>query len=649
MSNTNNNYDQVEVLEGLEAVRTRPGMYIGGTNVEGLHHLVWEIVDNSIDEALAGFATQIDVSIDKDNVITVVDNGRGIPTAINEKTGLSSVETVFTVLHAGGKFGGEGSGYKVSGGLHGVGSSVVNALSTWLDVTVYRDGKKYFQRFENGGKPVDELKVVEEGFDHTGTTVSFQADPTIFKGPSKNDEEIIIYKYDYTTIRDRLQKLAFLNRGIKITLTDNREEPIKHDEFYYEGGITEYVKMLNANKTPLFDDIFYVDGKEQDIEIEIALQYNNTYNSQIYSFCNNINTSIGGTHEEGFRMALTRVINNYAKEQKLLKDKDEGFIQDDTREGLTAIISIKHPNPQYDGQTKQKLGNQEVRGITSNVFGEAFKRFLMENPKDARIIVDKCIQARDGRIAAKRAKEATRKGVLEGGGGLPGKLADCSSKDPVISELYIVEGNSAGGSAKQGRDSETQAILPLRGKVINVEKSRLDKILQNNEIISMIKALGTGISDEFNIENARYHKIIIMTDADVDGSHIRTLMLTFFYRFMKPLIDEGYLYVAQPPLFKLEQSKKVLYAYSDEELEQLKQTYENPDRVTIQRYKGLGEMNPEQLWETTMNPENRVLLQVTVEDAVEADQVFDILMGDEVGPRRDFIQTNATYVNNLDI
>lgn len=642
MSKINNgeaHYDSsdIQVLEGLEAVRKRPGMYIGSTSSRGLHHLVWEIVDNSIDEALAGYCTDINITIGENNEITVEDNGRGIPTGIHEKTGKSTVETILTVLHAGGKFG--GAGYKVSGGLHGVGASVVNALSEYLEVTIYRDGNKYYQRFENGGNPTGDLVLLESGFEKTGSVITFKADPEIFNETTE---------YDYDILRDRVRQMAFLNKGIRLTLEDLRVENRK-EEFLYEGGIKEYVAYLNQNKEPLFEDIIYVDNEENDIVVEVALQYNTSFATNLYSFCNNINTHEGGTHEDGFRMALARVINNYAKKKNMLKSSEDTIGQDDTKEGLTAIISVKHPNPQYEGQTKTKLGNSEVRQITSQIFGQALETFLLENPNTAKIIVDKALMAQQARIAARKARELTRrKGALDSAS-LPGKLADCSSRDASISELYIVEGNSAGGSAKQGRDSNTQAILPLRGKILNVEKARIDRVFANEEIRSMITALGTGIGEEFDIEKARYHKIVIMTDADVDGSHIRTLMLTFFYRFMKPLIENGYLYIAQPPLYKVEQGKKLEYVYDEKELENAKAIMNPDSRINIQRYKGLGEMNPEQLWETTMDPGNRILLQVELEDAVEADAIFEMLMGDDVLPRREFIQDNAVYVKNLDV
>ena len=628
----------IQVLEGLEAVRKRPGMYIGSTGSRGLHHLVWEIVDNAIDEALAGFCDDIEVIINPDNSITVKDDGRGIPVGIHPKTGLSTVETVYTVLHAGGKFG--GGGYKVSGGLHGVGASVVNALSSWVEVKVYQGGKVYLIRFENGGHTVNKLEVLEEcSIDRTGTTVTFKPDSTIF-------EETTVY--DYEILKTRIRELSFLNKGLKIILFDDRDEK-KKEEFFSEGGISEYVKLLNKNKTPIHENIIDLNGQEDDIAVEVALQYNSGYSSNVYSFTNNINTYEGGTHEDGVKRALTKIINNYAKNNNILKEKDESLTSDDVKEGLTMIISCKHPNPQFEGQTKTKLGNIEVRKIADNVFSEGFERFLLENPDQARIILDKCMTAARARVAAKRARELTRrKNVLEISS-LPGKLSDCSSKDATISEIYIVEGDSAGGSAKQGRDSKTQAILPLRGKILNVEKARLDKIFANAEIRSMITAFGTGIGEEFDIEKLRYHKIVIMTDADVDGAHIRILLLTFFYRYFKPLIEKGHIYIAQPPLYKIEYNKNVKYVYSDDQLNAyLKELPENT-KYDIQRYKGLGEMNPEQLWETTMNIENRTLLKVNIEDAMLADQVFESLMGEEVDPRREFIEKNAQFVQNLDI
>lgn len=621
--------DDIQVLEGLEAVRMRPGMYIGSTSSRGLHHLVWEIVDNGIDEALAGFASQIDVTIEKDDIIAVRDNGRGMPVGIHEKTGISAVETIMTVLHAGGKFG--GGAYKVSGGLHGVGASVVNALSEWLEVTVYQDGKIYFIRFENGGNTVAPLKIIGQTKE-TGTLVRFKADPEIFKETTV---------YDFETLNSRLRQLAFLNKNIRLTLTDEREEEPVHVDYHYAGGIMEYVRYLNKSRSVLSDKVIYVEGLQDGILAEVALQYNDGYQSQIYSFCNNIHTHEGGFHEDGFRMALTRVINNYAKNNNLIK-KEETLSQDDVKEGLVAIISIKHPDPQYEGQTKTKLGNSEVRKIVSNIAGDQIARFFLENPNDAKAIVDKAIVASKARIAAKKARELTRrKSALDGISSLPGKLTDCSSKDASECEIYIVEGDSAGGSAKQGRDAKTQAILPLRGKILNVEKARTHRIFENAEIRSMITAFGCGIQDEVDLDKLRYHKIVIMTDADVDGSHICTLMLTFLYRFMKPVIENGYVYIAQPPLYKIQKGKKIAYAYKEEEMPALREEFK--DGYKIQRYKGLGEMDAEQLWKTTMDPKNRVLKRVTIDDAMEADNVFNMLMGEDVEPRREFITKNATY------
>lgn len=623
----------IQVLEGLEAVRKRPGMYIGSTSQRGLHHLVWEIVDNSIDEALAGHANQIKISIDEENIVTVEDNGRGMPVGVHSKTGKSSVETIFTVLHAGGKFG--GGAYKVSGGLHGVGASVVNALSEFLEVTVYLDGKVHYMRFENGGLPVEDLKIIGDTDKH-GSMVRFKADPLVFT-------ETVVY--DHAVLRDRIQQLAFLNKGIKIDFIDLRNE--SNYSYFYEGGISEYVGFLNKNKSPIHEEVVYCEGEEEGIQVEVAIQYNLGYMPNVYSFCNNINTHEGGTHEEGFRAALTRIINNYAKDTNFMKKDEESLQGEDVREGLTAIISVKHPDPQYEGQTKTKLGNSEVRKIVSNVFSQQLERFLLENPATARIIVEKSVIASKARLAAKKARELTRrKGVLEISS-LPGKLADCSSRDPKASEIYLVEGDSAGGSAKLGRDREFQAILPLRGKVINVEKARMHKVFDNNEIRSMLTAFGCGIGDELDVTKLRYHKIVIMTDADVDGAHIRTLILTFFYRFLKPLIEEGHIFIAQPPLYKIAKGNSVRYAYSDAELELARA--ELGDRLNVQRYKGLGEMNPEQLWETTMDPSVRTLIKVDVEDALEADMVFEMLMGDEVEPRRNFITENAQFVKNLDI
>ncbi|MGL5540678.1 MAG: DNA topoisomerase (ATP-hydrolyzing) subunit B [Erysipelotrichaceae bacterium] len=626
--------EDIQVLEGLEAVRKRPGMYIGSTSERGLHHLVWEIVDNSIDEALAGHANRVDIVVTKDNAIIVEDNGRGMPVGIHEKTGVSTVETIFTVLHAGGKFG--GGAYKVSGGLHGVGASVVNALSEVLEVSVFQNGNEYAIRFEEGGKPVEPLHVVGPT-DKRGTRVMFKADPLIFT-------ETTVYNIE--TLNTRIRQLAFLNKGIQLTLKDERVEPAKQYEYKYDGGIREYVSYINKNKTGIHEDVIYVEGEEDGIVAEVALQYNDGYLPNVYSFCNNINTHEGGTHEDGFRLALTRVINSYAKEANLIK-KDETLAGDDVREGLTCIISVKHPDPQYEGQTKTKLGNSEVRKIVSGIVGEQLERFFLEHPTVAKLVVEKSIVASKARIAAKKARELTRrKGALEISS-LPGKLADCSSKDASECEIYIVEGDSAGGSAKQGRDSKYQAILPLRGKILNVEKARIHRIFENNEIRSMITAFGCGIGDEMDVSKLRYHKIMIMTDADVDGAHIRTLLLTFFYRYLRDIIEGGYVYIAQPPLYKVSRGNKVAYAYSDEEMDAVKA--EMGDRVNVQRYKGLGEMNADQLWETTMDPENRTLVQVTIEDGMEADAIFEMLMGDEVEPRRNFIQENASYVKNLDI
>ena len=623
--------DDIQVLEGLEAVRLRPGMYIGSTSVRGLHHLVWEIVDNGIDEALAGFANRIDVTIEPGDVIAVRDNGRGMPVGIHEKTGISAVETIMTVLHAGGKFG--GGAYKVSGGLHGVGASVVNALSEWLEVTVYQDGKIYFIRFENGGHAVDPLKIIGTT-EETGTLVRFKADPTIFKDTTV---------YDYETLNSRLRQLAFLNKDIRLTLTDKRTSDGPSNDYKYEGGIIEYVQFLNKNKSTISDKVIYVEGLQDGILAEVALQYNDGYQSSIYSFCNNIHTHEGGYREDGFRMALTRCINAYAKNNNMIK-KDESLSQDDVKEGLVAIISVKHPDPQYEGQTKTKLGNSEVRKIVSNIAGEQINRFFLENPDIAKAIVEKAEIASKARIAAKKARELTRrKSALDGISSLPGKLTDCSSKDASECEIYIVEGDSAGGSAKQGRDAKTQAILPLRGKILNVEKARTHRIFENQEIRSMITAFGCGIQEDVDVSKLRYHKIVIMTDADVDGSHICTLMLTFLYRFMKPVIEGGYVYIAQPPLYKVQKGKKIAYAYKEQEMDQLREEFK--DGYKVQRYKGLGEMDAEQLWETTMDPHHRVLKRVTIDDAMEADSVFDMLMGEDVEPRREYIQENAVYAN----
>ena len=625
---------QIQVLEGLEAVRKRPGMYIGSTGPRGLHHLVYEIVDNSIDEALQGYCDRIYVSLNEDGSVTVKDDGRGIPVEIHPKTGKSTLETVLTVLHAGGKFG--GGGYKVSGGLHGVGISVVNALSKWLVADVYRNGKIYRQTYEKG-ITTSELEVVGESH-HTGTIINFMPDETIF-------DEI---EFKYETLEHRLRELSFLNKGVKIVFEDKREGSQRKKEFHYEGGLVEFVKYLNKTKTPIHDDVVYIDKKVGDSIVEIAMQYTDGYTENIYSFANNIDTHEGGTHLAGFKAALTKTVNDYAKRNKLIKENEGNLTGEDIREGLTAVISVKLPDPQFEGQTKTKLGNTYMRGNVDGVTVEELGAFLEENPTTARTIVDKGLRAQRAREAAKRARELTRrKSVLESTS-LPGKLADCAEKDPVKSEIFLVEGDSAGGSAKQGRDRHTQAILPLRGKILNVEKSRLDRILSSDEIKNMITAFGCGIGNDFDLEKARYHKIVIMTDADVDGAHIRTLLLTFFFRYMRPLIENGYVYAAQPPLYKVKKQKKEYYVYSDKELEVLLEEIGRTG-VELQRYKGLGEMNAEQLWDTTMNPETRTLLQVTIEDAVMADQVFSMLMGDKVGPRKEFIEENATYVTNLDI
>ncbi|MBD0382266.1 DNA topoisomerase (ATP-hydrolyzing) subunit B [Paenibacillus sedimenti] len=637
MSVNQNAYDenQIQVLEGLEAVRKRPGMYIGSTSSRGLHHLVWEVVDNSIDEALAGFCTKIDVIVHKNNSITVIDNGRGIPVGMNAKLQRPTLEVVLTVLHAGGKFGGDESGYKVSGGLHGVGISVVNALSELVTVQVKREGKIYQQEYRRG-TPQYDVKVVGETED-TGTTVTFQPDPEIFKETTE---------YDYDILQSRIRELAFLNKGIEINLVDERTDT--SNTFMYEGGIISFVEYLNRNREAVNQTPIYVEGSKDNISIEIALQYNDSYTENIYSFANNINTHEGGTHESGFKSALTRILNEYARKSNSIKESDSNLSGDDVREGLAAIISVKIPEPQFEGQTKTKLGNSEVRGIVESLFAEKLQEFMDENPAIAKKIIEKGVQAARAREAARKARELTRRKSALEVSSLPGKLADCSSKDAAISEIYIVEGDSAGGSAKQGRDRHFQAILPLRGKILNVEKARLDRILSNTEIRAMITAFGTGISDDFDIAKARYHKIIIMTDADVDGAHIRTLLLTFFYRYMKKLIEVGYVYIAQPPLFKLERNKTVRYAYNEKQREAIMQEFGDSVKVNVQRYKGLGEMNPEQLWETTMDPESRTLLQVTIEDAIEADSIFDALMGDNVEPRRDFIEEHAKYVKNLD-
>ena len=627
----------IQVLEGLEAVRKRPGMYIGTTSSRGLHHLVWEIVDNAIDEALAGYCTHIEVTICKDNSIIVKDDGRGIPVEIHPKTGKSTVETVYTVLHAGGKFG--GGGYKVSGGLHGVGASVVNALSDWLEVKVYKEGNVYYQRFSNGGHPEDELKIIDKcDKDRTGTSVHFLPDDQIFTETTV---------YDYDILRTRLKELAFLNKGLRITLYDDREAD-KKDSFCYEGGLIEYVEMLNKNKNPIHETIINVEGMEKDIKVEVALQYNETYNSSIYSFVNNITTPEGGTHEDGVRRALTRILNKYASNIGALKEKDDPLTGDDVREGITMIISVKHPNPQFEGQTKTKLGNSEVRSIADKIFSEAFERFLMENPDEAKVIVDKSMTASRARVAAKKARELTRrKGDLDVTN-FYGKLSDCKSKDASISEIFLVEGDSAGGSAIKGRDSMTQAILPLRGKILNVEKARLDKALGNEEIRTIITAFGTGIGDEFDLSKLRYHKIIIMTDADVDGSHIRVLLLTLFYRFFRPIVEAGHVYAAQPPLYRITHGKTRKYVLDEAERDEYLATLDENTKYEIARMKGLGEMDAEELCETTMDINQRILRKITVEDIRAADEVFSKLMGEEVGPRREFIETNATYAN-LDV
>ena len=640
--NVENKYDSsaIQVLEGLEAVRKRPGMYIGTTDVKGLHHLVWEIVDNSIDEALAGYCKNIEIVINKDNSITVKDDGRGIPVDVHPKTGISTVETVYTVLHAGGKFG--GGGYKVSGGLHGVGASVVNALSKWVEVKVYKNSKIYYIRFENGGHTVEPLKVIgtcEEN--RTGTYVTFKPDPEIF------DTDI----YDYNILMTRVRELAFLNRGLRLTLRDDRyAEDTTGETFMYEGGISEYVRFINQGKTPIHDDIIHLEGMENDVFFEVAMQYNTGYTENIYSFVNNINTHDGGTHEEGVKRALTRVINSYARKSGILKEKDDSLTGDDVKEGLTMIISCKHPNPQFEGQTKGRLGNSEVRKLADNVFSEGFEKFLLENPEEAKIIVEKAMLASRARNAAKKAREITRKSDLTITNFF-GKLSDCKSKDPKVSEIFIVEGDSAGGSAKKGRDSLTQAILPLRGKILNVEKNRLDRALGNEEIRTIITAFGTGIGDEFNLDKLRYDKIIIMTDADVDGSHIRVLLLTLFYRFFKPIVQAGHVYAAQPPLFRIMHGKTRKYVLNEEEKENyLMSLPENVRaKAEIARMKGLGEMDAEELNETTMDIEKRTLRKITVDDCMEADAMFSKLMGEEVEPRRKFIEDNAIYVKNLDI
>ncbi|WP_371830676.1 DNA topoisomerase (ATP-hydrolyzing) subunit B [Dolosigranulum savutiense] len=626
---------QIQVLEGLEAVRVRPGMYIGSTGEDGLHHLVWEIVDNSIDEAMAGYADTINVYIEEDNIIRITDNGRGIPVDLQEKTGRPAVETVFTVLHAGGKFG--GGGYKVSGGLHGVGSSVVNALSEFLEVRVYREDKIHYQRYERG-LVMDDLQVIGKTTE-TGTEVLFKADSQIFRETTV---------YDFDRLATRVRELAFLNKGLNIAIEDRRGEETKRMDYHYEGGIKRYVEYLNENRDVLYDEPIFLEGEAEDVIVEVSLQHTDSFHTNIMSFANNIHTYEGGMHESGFKTAITRSINNYARENNFLKESDANFTGDDVREGLTVVLSVKHPNPQFEGQTKTKLGNSEVRGITDRLFSEHFERFLMENPKVGKRIIDKALLASKARLAAKRAREVTRKKSGLEISNLPGKLADCSSRDPQESELFIVEGDSAGGSAKQGRSRMFQAILPIRGKILNVEKASIDRILANNEIRSLFTAMGTGFGEEFNVEEVRYQKLIIMTDADVDGAHIRTLLLTLLYRYMRPLIEAGYVYVAQPPLYQVKQGRKEMYLHTEQKLrEYLAELPESP-KPSIQRYKGLGEMDAEQLWETTMNPENRRLLRVDVDDAIEADKVFDMLMGENVTPRREFIEANARYVQNID-
>ena len=632
------NDNDIQVLEGLVAVRKRPGMYIGTTGEAGLHHLVWEIVDNAVDEALAGYCDAIEVIVEKGNIITVRDDGRGIPTGMNKKTGLSTVETIFTVLHAGGKFG--GGGYKVSGGLHGVGASVVNALSTWLEVTIYRDGHIYYQKFENGGHSVEPLKIIGEcDANRTGSTVRFKADPEIFRETTV---------YNYATLAKRLQEIAFLNKGLRIILMDDREDN-KKDEFLYQGGIIEFVKMLNKNKTPIHDDVIYVEGREDNILIEVAMQYNDGYNEALYSYTNNIHTHEGGTHEDGVKRALTRIINNYARNNKMLSEKADPLTGDDVREGLTMIISCKHPDPQFEGQTKTKLGNMEVRKIADDVFSNGFERYLMENPEIAKKIVEKSLTASRARMAAKKARELQRQ--TKGGLDLSnqwGKLTDCTSKNPSECEIFIVEGDSAGGSAIGGRNSKTQAVLPLRGKILNVEKARLDRALSNEEIRSMITAFGTGIGEDFDISKLRYDKIIIMTDADVDGDHIRILLLTLFYRFFRPLVETGHIYIAQPPLYKVSWGKNFHYVLTDAERDEFLKTLPANVKFDVARNKGLGEMDPEELCSTTMDINNRTLIQVKLDEAMEADGIFSLLMGEEVEPRRKFIEENAHFASNLD-
>ena len=646
MSNTaiqHDNYtsEDIQVLEGLEAVRKRPGMYIGTTSSAGLHHLVWEIIDNSVDEALAGYAKKIEVSVDSDDIVTVKDDGRGMPVEIHPKTGVSTVETIFTVLHAGGKFG--GGAYKVSGGLHGVGASVVNALSEWLEATIHKDGKIYFIRFKDGGKVDQPLKEIGTCDIHdTGSTVRFKADAEIFKEGTV---------YDYKTLHDRIRQMAFLNKGIRLDFYWNKDDEHKGDHsFCYEGGIKEYVEFLDQNENRLFENVLYCDGADNgtSIAVEVALQYNTSYTEKVYSFCNNIFTPDGGMHLDGFRQTLSRVINTYAKDNNYIKKDEPNLTNDDLKEGLTAIISVKHPDPQYEGQTKGKLGNAEAKTVVNKIFGDFLKRYFLENPDIAKIIIEKAKSASEARLAAQKARESVRRKDDFGSGNLPTKLKDCASRDPSICEIYIVEGNSAGGSAQLGRDSNFQAVLPLRGKILNVEKARMHKIFDNAEIRMMIQAFGCGFGEEIDVSKLRYHKIVIMTDADVDGQHISALMLTFLYRYFRPLIEGGYVYIAMPPLYVLQKGQKVLrYCYTDEELELAKRDF-GDEKYVVQRYKGLGEMDASQLWDTTLNPENRTLKRVSIEDAIDADQVFSMLMGDEVEPRKNFIIENAHFVKNLD-
>ena len=637
MKSDNYGVESIQVLEGLEAVRKRPGMYIGTTGERGLHHLVWEIVDNAVDESLAGFCDDIEIVINTDESVTVKDDGRGIPTGIHPKTGISTVETIFTVLHAGGKFG--GGGYKVSGGLHGVGASVVNALSSWLEVRIYQNENVYFERFENGGHSVKPLEIIDTcDKNRTGTVVTFKPDPEIFK-------ETTIFDYD--TLKNRARELAFLNKGLRIKLIDLRHD--KSEEFLYNGGVIEYVRMLNGNKKPIHDSIIYIEGSESDIEIEVALQYNDGYSSNIYSFTNNINTLEGGTHEDGVKMALSRIINNYAKKNNFIKANEDSLSIDDVKEGITMIISCKHPDPQFEGQTKTKLGNVEVKKISSNIFGNGLEKFLLENPNEAKIIIEKAMLASRARMAAKKARELTRRKSDLDVVNFGGKLVDCKEKDPSVCEIFLVEGDSAGGSAIKGRDSMTQAILPLRGKILNVEKARIDRALSNEEIRTIITAFGTGIGNDFDISKLRYNKIIIMTDADVDGSHIRVLLLTLFYRFFRPIVEQGHVYAAQPPLYCIKHGKTIKYVLNEEERDEYLSTLNANTKYDIMRMKGLGEMDAEELNETTMDIEKRVLRKITVDDVIAADASFSKLMGEEVEPRKKFIEENAIYAQNLDI